>query len=107
MTVYRSAHDADVFKHLKKHNQQQVVNKADLPLMIQQVFTLLDDMEDILHYPELRSPENAHIIGSLLGKAILMRINLNVSYNVNTPHYSERVKHKRGSNVGVAEGLGQ
>jgi hypothetical protein len=90
MTVYQSTDEADFFKDYKQPKQQPLVPESELPMLVSQMFAGLDDLEDLLHHPDLRSPDNAHIVGSLMGKAIIMRINLNVFFNTKTKHYSER-----------------
>jgi hypothetical protein len=87
MSVYPSVDDADFFKDYKT---KKTLTVSDLPKSIRQAYETLDYLEDLLHHPELRSPTNAHITGSMMGKVIILRINLDVFFNVKTPHYSER-----------------
>jgi hypothetical protein len=99
MTVHPSIDDADFFRDYKQPKQEPLVPETELPMLVSQMFAGLDDLEDLLHHPDLRSPDNAHIVGSLMGKAIIMRINLNVFFNTKTKHYSERHQTERSQDA--------
>jgi hypothetical protein len=85
MTVYK---DAD---HANMLNNQDVVDRltkkaatrrrlAELPLLANQCFDLLDDMQRITN--KTMTPEE---VGSIRAKLTILRINLNVHFGVNTP----------------------
>ena len=52
---------------------------AELPLLVNQCFDLLDDMQRITN--KTMTPEE---VGSVQAKLIILRINLNVHFGVNT-----------------------
>jgi hypothetical protein len=101
MTVYRSADHADVFACYKQkqpikplpeldpmldvmlaNQRKQKEALAQLPLMVQDMFRLIDDLQRICHDGCVL--DNASI-GSIQAKLIMLRINLNVHHGVNTP----------------------
>jgi hypothetical protein len=53
---------------------------AELPMIVGQAFDLLDDMQRITN--KTMTPEE---VGSVQAKLIILRINLNVHFGVNTP----------------------
>jgi hypothetical protein len=53
---------------------------AELPMIVGQAFDLLDDMQQITN--KTMTPEE---VGSVQAKLIILRINLNVHFGVNTP----------------------
>lgn len=90
MTVYASADSADVFASHKVRETvaptARLTRLSELPLIDRQCFTLLDDLQQICHNGV--SLSNADI-GAIQAKLIILRVNLNIRHNVNTPHLGQ------------------
>ena len=87
MTVYPSADHADFwasYKQARKAGLDQESTRT--PMLIEDCFRVLDDLQRICHHG---CQLDAHDIGSIQAKLIILRINLNVHFGLNTPQLTD------------------
>jgi len=100
MIVHASPDEADFwadYKHQCAAYKDAKTKLLSYPLLVQQMFTLLDDLQQITHNGCVL---DAATIGSIQAKLIILRIDLNVHFGVNTPQL-----HERRSSPGMAASM--
>jgi len=88
MTVYPSVDHADFWASYKQAHKAGLDQESTrTPMLIEDCFRVLDDLQRICHDG---CQLDAHDIGSIQAKLIILRINLNVHFRRDTPQLHDR-----------------